>query len=99
MPQLETIYAPALYRTPEDLRDWMIRARAYGFVTLSQGKALVGKLTPMLPVTASLALRTPKSMIYVTANGAQLRINQRAQVDDKGWNPNPRKPARNPWAD
>jgi len=99
MPQIETIYTSSVYRTREDLRDWMVRARAYGYVTLSQGKALVEKLTPMLPVTASLALRTPKSMIYVTANRIQLRINQRAQVDNKGWNPNPRKPARNPWAD
>ncbi len=35
MPHLETIYEPFTYRTPADLKDWMIRANAYGHVTLT----------------------------------------------------------------
>ena len=99
MPQIETIYAPTLYRTVEDLCDWMIRARAYGYVTLNQGRTVVRELAPMLPVTASLALRTPKTTLYLTANGTQIRVNQRAHADYEGWNLNPRRPARNSWID
>ena len=99
MPLLETIYQPFTYRTPSDLKDWMIRANAYGFVTKSQGKAIMEYLTPMLPVTASLTVRTPKSTIYMEANNTLFRVNQRGQIVRKPWNPNPRRPARNPWAD
>lgn len=99
MAQLETVYEMKRYETREQLEDWVFRANAYGFITKSQGKALLQKLTPMLPVDASLTLRTSKTVIYMQANGTLFRVNQRAQIEDKPWNPNPRRPARNPWAD
>jgi hypothetical protein len=99
MPELNQIYAPFTYSTVEALKDWMIRANVYGFVSRSQGLAIVQKLTPMLPVVASLTVRTNKSMIYMQANDTFFRISQRGEVIDKPWNPNPRRPARNPWAD
>lgn len=99
MPNLKLEYEPTLYETPEQLTDWMIRANAWGVVTKNQGKAIVQKLTPMLPVTASLSVRTPKSMIYIQAGDIFFRIGQRGQVIDRPWNPNPRRAPRNPWAD
>jgi hypothetical protein len=98
MPNLETIYADYRYPDVAALKDWMIRANAYGFVTKRQGVAIVDALTPMLPVTAMLQVRTSKGVIYITANGRQLRISRRGDVDYKPWNTNPRRPARNPWA-
>jgi hypothetical protein len=99
MPQLETIYPSFTYRTSADLKDWIIRANAYGYVTKSQGKAILQKLTPMLPVTASLTVRSNKGVIYMEANNTLFRVGQRGNVIDKPWNPNPRKASRNPWAD
>ena len=99
MPDLETIYADYHYPDVPALKDWMVRAHAYGFVTVRQAKAIVEELTPMLPVTAKLQLRTNKGVIYVTANEKQLRFSRRGEVDYKPWNTNPRRPARNPWAD
>ena len=99
MPTLETVYADFRYADVAALKDWMVRANAFGYVTKSQGQAIVQKLTPMLPVTARLELRSYKGIIYVTANNQQFRVSQRGKVIDRGWNPNPRKPARNPWAD
>ena len=99
MPKLLTVYDPDTYETVGQLTDWMIRANAYGYVTKNQGKAIVQKLTPMLPITVSVALRTHKSVIYVTAGATMFRVNQRGRIIDKPWNPNPRQPPRNPWAD
>ena len=99
MPILRIEYEPALYETVDQLTDWMIRANAWGVVTKNQGKAVVQKLTPMLPVTASLSVRTKKSMLYIHAGGTFFRIGQRGQVIDRPWNPNPRRAPRNPWAD
>jgi hypothetical protein len=99
MPQLETVYDLKCYHTQEELKDWMVRANAYGFVTRNQGKAILQKLTPMLPVDASMTVRTNKSTIYMLANESRFRVNQRAQIDDRPWNPNPRRAPRNPWAD
>ena len=99
MSNIETIYADYGYVDAAALADWMIRANVYGYVTKSQARTIVQELTPMLPVTAKLELRTRKGIIYVTANGRQFRVGQRGQVINKGWNPNPRKPAKNPWAD
>ena len=99
MPQLETIYGLHRYHTHDELKDWMVRANAYGFITRNQGKAILQKLTPMLPVDASMTIRTRKSTIYMEANLTLFRVNQRAQIINKPWNPNPRRPPRNPWAD
>jgi len=99
MPKLEIVYEPKLYQTRNELEDWMFRANAYGFITKNQGKAILQKLTPMLPVDASLTVRTNKSTIYMLANGTRFRVTQRAQIDDRPWNPNPRQAPRNPWAD
>ena len=99
MAKLETIYELKRYETRDELEDWMFRANAYGFITKNQGKAILQKLTPLLPVDASLALRTSKTIVYMLANGERFRVTQRAQIDDKPWNPNPRRPARNPWMD
>lgn len=99
MPELDTVSDIAIYNTVDDLKAWMIKARAYGWVTLNQGKAIVQHLTPMLPTPAKLQLRTPKSILYVTAGTMRFRVNQRAQIISAPWNPNPRKKAKNPWAD
>ena len=99
MPQLETIYPPCMYRTPADLKDWMIRANAYGYATRTQGKAIMQKLLPMLPVTASLTVRTSKGMIYMEANATLFSVDRLGKIVNKPWNPNPRKASRNPWAD
>lgn len=99
MPELTTVSDTAHYATVDDLKAWMIKARAYGWVTLNQGKAIVRHLTPMLPTSAKLQLRTPKSILYVTAGATRFRVNHRSQIVTTPWNPNPRKPAKNPWAD
>ena len=99
MPKLETIYEPKIYTTPQELTDWMIKANAYGFVTRNQGKAIVQKLTPMLPITAALAIRSYKGVIYMTAGETRFRVSQRGAIIDKPWNPNPRGTPRNPWLD
>jgi len=99
MPKLETIYELKRYETVDDLKAWMIKANAYGFITKNQGLAILQKLTPMLPVDASLTVRTSKSTVYMLANGTRFRVTQRAQIDDRPWNPNPRQAPRNPWAD
>ena len=99
MPNLRMEYEPKLYETVDQLTDWMLRANAWQIVTKSQGKAIIQKLTPMLPVTASLSVRTNKSTIYMHAGDTFFRVNQRGQVIDRPWNPNPRRAPRNPWAD
>ena len=99
MPQLQEIYPATTYSTETELRDLAVKARAYGFISLNQGKALVRELTPMLPVTVTLTQRTYKGALYVTANGQRFSITCRAAIQYKAWNPNPRKPAKNPWAD
>lgn len=99
MPQIAVIYPLATYRTVNDLKDWMIRANAYGNVTRNQGKAIVEKLTPLLPVDAELSFRTAKKVIYMRANGTRFSLSPRGVINPKPWNPNPRQPAPNPWLD
>lgn len=99
MPHLETICAPSTYYTPAELKDWMLRANVYGHVTRTQGKAILQKLLPMLPVTASLTVRTNKGMIYVEADNKLFRVDRLGAIINKPWNPNPRKPSRKAWVD
>ena len=99
MPYLETIYAPSTYYTPAELKDWMLRANVYGHVTRTQGKAILQKLLPLLPVTASLTVRTNKGMIYMEADNKLFRVDRLGAVINKPWNPNPRKPSRKAWVD
>jgi len=99
MALIAVIYPLATYRTAEELKDWMIRANAYGNVTRNQGKAIVEKLTPLLPVDAELSLRTPKKVIYVLANGTRFSLSPLGVVNPKPWNPYPRQAPRNPWLD
>ena len=99
MPYLETIYEPSTYYTPAELKDWMLRANVYGHVTRTQGKAILQKLLPMLPVTASLTVRTNKGMIYMEADNKLFRVDRLGAVINKPLNPNPRKPSRKAWVD
>ena len=99
MAKLEEIYPLTRYETVDDLKTWMAKANAYGFVSRTQAKAILQKLTLLLPVEASLTIRTYKQTIYMLANGARFRVTPRAQIDDTPWNPNPRRQLPNPWLD
>ena len=73
--------------------------RAWHHVTQSQADAILRNLLPLLPCDVTIAMRSPRSIVYVTAGAARFRIARQGHLNPKPWNPNPRKPARNPWAD
>lgn len=75
------------------------RLRAWRHVTQSQADAILQNLSPLLPCDVTIAMRSPLSIVYVTAGAARFRIARMGHMNPKPWNPNPRKPARNPWAD
>ena len=73
--------------------------RAWHHVTQSQADAILQNLSPLLPCDVMIAMRSPRSIVYVTAGATRFRIARQGHLNPKPWNPNPRKPARNPWAD
>lgn len=75
------------------------RLRAWRHVTQSQADAIRQNLLPLLPCDVIIAMRSPLSIVYVTAGAARFRIARMGHMNPKPWNPNPRKPARNPWTD
>ena len=73
--------------------------RAWHHVTQSQADAILRNLLPLLPCDVTIAMRSPRSIVYVTAGAARFRIARMGHLNPKPWNPNPRKPPQNPWAD
>jgi len=65
----------------------------WGEITRNQARVLLAELTPMLPCSVKVGIRSPKSIIYVQAGGKRFRIGQRAQVIEGKWNAsaNPRQ--------
>ena len=51
-----------------------------GFFTVNQAKSFQIVLRDRLPCTVTIEQRMPKSVIYVTANGKQFTINNRAKL-------------------
>ena len=98
MPQLRTLLEiddatePVLCHQLDGLKAWK-------HVTQSQRDAIVQNLLPMLPTDVKIEMRSPLSIVYVTAGAARFRIARQGKLNPKPWNPNPRRPARNPWAD
>ncbi len=73
--------------------------RAWRHITQSQADAIVQNLLPLLPIDVKLEMRSPLSIAYVTAGTTRFRIERQGKLNPKPWNPNPRRQARNPWAD
>ena len=73
--------------------------RAWRHVTQAQADAILRNLLPLLPCDVTLAMRSPLSIVYVTAGAARFRIARQGRLNPKPWNPNPRKPPQNPRAD
>jgi hypothetical protein len=73
--------------------------RAWRHVTQSQADAILQNLSPLLPTDVRVEMRSPLSIIYVTAGATRFRVARQGKLNLKPWNPSPRRPARNPWAD
>ena len=98
MPKLQTLMQIA-DATEDVLRDQLDGLRAWRNLTQSQCDAIVQNLLPLLPIDVTLEMRSPLSIAYVTAGATKFRIERQGKLNPKPWNPNPRRPARNPWAD
>lgn len=73
--------------------------RAWRHITQSQSDAILQNLLPLLPIDVKVEMRSPLSIVYVTAGAVRFRVARAGKLNPKPWNPNPRRPARNPWAD
>ena len=85
--------------TVDVLRHQLDGLRAWRHITQSQADAILQNLLPLLPCDVTIAMRSPLSIVYVTAGAARFRIARQGRLNPKHWNPNPRKPPQNPWAD
>jgi len=85
--------------TEDVLRFQLDGLRAWRNLTQSQCDATMQNLLPLLPTDVTVEMRSPLSIVYVTAGATRFRIERQGKLNPKPWNPNPRKPARNPWAD
>ncbi len=85
--------------TEDVLRFQLEGLRAWRHLTQSQCDAVMQKLLPALPIDVKIEMRSPLSIVYVTAGATKFRIARQGKLNPKPWNPNPRRPARNPWAD
>jgi hypothetical protein len=72
---------------------------AWRHITQSQADAILQNLLPMLPIDVKVEMRSPLSIVYVTAGASRFRIARQGKLNPRPWNPNPRRHARNPWAD
>jgi hypothetical protein len=72
---------------------------AWRHITQSQAEAIMQNLSPLLPCDVAIAMRSPLSIVYVTAGATRFRIARMGRLNPKPWNPNPRQQARNPWLD
>ena len=85
--------------TADVLRHQLGGLRAWRHLTQSQADAILQNLLPLLPCDVKVEMRSPLSIVYVTAGATRFRIARQGRMNPKPWNPNPRRPARNPWAD
>jgi hypothetical protein len=77
------------FEIPMALKPWLesevARMQMWGEITRNQARALLAELTPLLPCSVKVGIRSPKSVIYVQAGDRRFRIGQRAQVIDRAW--------------
>ena len=85
--------------TEDVLRFQLDGLRAWRNLTQSQCDATMQNLLPLLPTDVTVEMRSPLSIVYVTAGATRFRIERQGKLNPKPWNLNPRQPARNPWAD
>jgi hypothetical protein len=85
--------------TEDVLRNQLDGLHAWRNLTQSQCDAVMQNLLPLLPIDVKLEMRSPLSIAYVTAGATRFRIERQGKLNPKPWNPNPRQPAKNPWAD
>ena len=85
--------------TTDVIRHQLDGLRAWRHITQSQADAILQNLSPLLPCDVKIEMRSPLSIVYVTAGATRFRIARQGRLNPKPWNPNPRRPARNPWAD
>ena len=98
MPKLATI-ADISDATVDVLRHQLGGLRAWRHVTQSQADAIMQNLLPLLPCDVTIEMRSPLSIVYVTAGATRFRIARQGKLNPKPWNSHPRQPSRNPWAD
>ena len=80
MPVKNTLTANFNCATHDALESLASIMQTRGLFTVNQAKALTVVLRERLPCTVTLEQRMPKSVIYVTANGKQFTINNRAKL-------------------
>lgn len=98
MPDLRTLLEIDAATEPL-LRHQLAGVHAWRNLTQSQCDAIMQNLLPLLPTDVKLEMRSPLSIAYVTAGATRFRIARQGTLNPKPWNPNPRRPARNPWGD
>jgi hypothetical protein len=73
---------PILPMTPLEtehaLKLWLGPAM-YGTLTRNQRRAVLDRLTPMLPTSAALSCRTPKGVVYLETPSGEWRLSPRAK--------------------
>jgi hypothetical protein len=85
--------------TPDVLAHKLDGLRAWQHLTHSQADAVLQTLLPLLPCDVSIAMRSPGSIVYVTASTTRFRIARQGKLNPKPWNSQPRLALRNPWLD
>ncbi len=61
------------------LKVWISPAVTDGLMTRNQWRAILDRLTPMLPTSAALSCRTPKGVIYLVTPLGEWRLSPRAK--------------------
>lgn len=85
--------------TTDVVRTQLEGAHAWRRITQSQLDAIMQNLLPLLPCDVKIEMRSPLSIVYVTAGDTRFRIERLGKLNPKPWNLNPRRPTRNPWTD
>ena len=98
MPLLRTLFEID-DATVDVLRHQLDGLRAWRHLTQSQADAILQNLLPLLPIDVKVEMRSPLSIVYVTAGATRFRIARQGKLNPKPWNSHPRQPSRNPWAD
>ena len=80
MPAKNTLTANFNCTTHDTLESLASIMQTRGFFTVNQSKSFQVALRDRLPCVVTIEQRMPKSVIYVTANGQQFTINNRAKL-------------------
>jgi hypothetical protein len=80
MPAKNTLTANFNCATHDSLKSLASIMQTRGFFTVNQSKSFQVALRDRLPCVVTIEQRMPKSVIYVTANGQQFTINNRAKL-------------------